>query len=681
MARLSSELVLSLTDRVSGPARAVGRSLHKMNADLRGYARPQIGYLAEVAGAAALVGPAAAAFATQQTAVAAADFESMLTNIQKKAGATAEQTAKLGEEIKDLATNGQLAVPIEEIAAAYERGAAAGIPLADLREFASLSAQAADAFEMSATDVGNAAAGFSTVLKIPMKDMERYFDLINGLGDSGIADESGIVDYIDRGGAMAKTFGLVPEEIAAIGAALANLKVPAEKAATATNSIFAKLLAPEALSKPAYKAFKKLVGNTETFAEAVDEDASEALVGLLQHLKDLDKATRTGMVADIFGQEHLDTVLQMVEGLDEVRENLAFAAGNSWFGSLDKAYALKLDDFWSQWQIAKNELNKLMIDAGTMSMPALKRGLEGAREMIREIGEGLESFKAQVDIEEVEKARVAISDLATIIGDLLNLDASDSAIKDGFRDLANIVNDVSVGIQKARDAIEAVTDPTGSKRAAREKEARQKAMDAHPGMGRPRSSIPDDKPRRYGGSAFSVDVEKGSAAEKVIDFYSTKEKPAQRAAPVPSPFAPPPQQIPAVISAIGGGQPAAPTPSPALQSAMDQASARTRNFWGGSAKPEIAEPVRQEAAAAQAIAEQAGAAILSALSVTARPGVDASPIQNLIALIDQARSGLSALGAEAEAAARRAGDVAAAARANYRQELDGLHADLDPAGF
>lgn len=40
-----------------------------------------------------------------------------------------------------------------------------------------------------------------------MGDMEKYFDLINSLADSGIADERDIVNFIDRAGAGLKVFG------------------------------------------------------------------------------------------------------------------------------------------------------------------------------------------------------------------------------------------------------------------------------------------------------------------------------------------------------------------------------------------------------------------------------------------------------------------------------------------
>ncbi|MEC5289374.1 MULTISPECIES: phage tail tape measure protein [unclassified Aurantimonas] len=321
---------------------------------------------------------------------AAIDFEDQMTGIQKKAGASAEQMAKVRDEILTLAGSGEIASPIEEISSAFERGAAAGLPLDDLREFALLSTKAADAFEMSAAQVGDSFAGFEKVLGVPRAELEKVADLINHLADSGIADESEIVRFMDRSGAMAKTLGLTVQETAAFGAALANLKVPAGMASTAMNAIMTKLVAPDALSAKASGAMQDLVGDVEAFARALDDDADKAIVGLLGQLKALDNAKRAGIIANIFGLEHVDVVSQMVEGLDEVKRNLHDAGDESlWLGSLQRSYNLKLDDTSSKFRIFWNNMKGWLISIGDRALPILNRALDRVSEfMFRMRSEG-----------------------------------------------------------------------------------------------------------------------------------------------------------------------------------------------------------------------------------------------------------------------------------------------------
>lgn len=314
---------------------------------------------------------------------AAADFESLLTGIEKKSGATAEQMKAIGREILDLAMSGQLASSIEEIGAAYERGAAAGLPIDELREFALLSTKAADAFEMSAEATGNAFVGFQKVLGVAAEDLERVADLINYLADSGIADERDIVAFMDSAGALAKTVGLSVEETAALGAALVNLKVPAGEAATAMNSVLTKLIAPQSLSKKAKAAFEEVVGDAGKFAKSMAEDADAAIVGLLEKFAALDSSERAGAIAEIFGLHHADVVQQLVAGVDELKRNLTEAKNEAaWLGSLQNTYAMKLDDFWSKSQRFWNNTKGLLTILGERTLPIFGSALDAMSDYI-----------------------------------------------------------------------------------------------------------------------------------------------------------------------------------------------------------------------------------------------------------------------------------------------------------
>ena len=110
------------------------------------------------------------------------------------------------------------------------------------------------------------------------------------------------------------------------------------------------------------------------------EIADGALQGALDKIDELDKFKRAEILTSIFGQGFSDEVARLASGTDEFRRNLAYAADESkWFGSLNNSYQMKLDDFWSQWQLVKNSLSELAIDAGTMGMPALKGALQEVR--------------------------------------------------------------------------------------------------------------------------------------------------------------------------------------------------------------------------------------------------------------------------------------------------------------
>ncbi|MCD1644338.1 phage tail tape measure protein [Aurantimonas coralicida] len=783
MTRMTAELVATLTDRVSAQARQIERSLDRMERTNgraeRGMTRGAVaggrmsGALKVMAlRAGAIAGPMAAAFGAKEVVTTAADFESSLVGIQKKAGTTAEQTAAIGEEIKALATSGEIAVPIEEIAAAYERGAAAGIPIDQLKEFARLSSMAADAFEMSAEDVGNAAAGFQTNLDIPIKDMERYFDLINGLADAGIADESEIVTFLDKVGAKLKSFGLSNEQSAALGASLLNLKMPAEVAARAMDTLTTKLLTPNA-SKTSRKAFNELYGSTEAFTDLLKEDTQEAMIDFLKKIEKLDKFKRAELLTDILGQGFSGEVGQLSGGIEELLRNLRYAEGRDWFGSLRKSYDLKLDTFWSQWQIMKNALAELAIDTGTMGMPALKGALAGVQTLVAEIGDGMGAFEARLDIKGLSEARQAVGELMSLVLQLLTMGGEGTAIENTFRRLADLINTVSGGIETAQEfmqAIGAIEDTTPDKGVG---DAVNKVIDGVAGVspvgqaaagvrdvvtGRrtdeERATIEADNDRRRlmmggGKSIEQLDAERREywqrrnrrLGDKAVPFaagemrlpditYPTEvppglvrhtpvparrperrvpipiRRPAIAAAPQPAPAAdaapqPAPSSDTAAIEAeirridqrlgelsstaaeVRGAGIAAPgagavSSLKSVADEMERLMQRRRELDTllmqplAMSAPSIEAPLRAEGDRARLAASEAGNAMLQALSITARPNVDTSAIDALIAKVRSARSELASLGASARAAR----DSVAGARADY----SALHANTTRAG-
>lgn len=411
---------------------------------------------------ATFVAGAGAYFGFQSVVSGAADFQSQLTAIQKKAGTTAEQTRRIGEEALALANSGELAVSIEEIMSAFERGAAAGIPLDQLSEFARLSAMAADAFEMAAEDVANAAAGFKVGLGIDMSEMEAYFGLINKLADSGIADEAGIINFLDRAGAQLSKFGVTAEQAAAYASTLASIKMPPETAARMMNTLTSKLLSPG--SKQAKVALKGIVGNVGEFHKLLKHDANKALEFFLQKVGALDKFKSAELLTGLLGQGFSDEVLRLAGAYEELQRNQAVATDRkSWENSLPETYKLKLDDFWSQFELLKNAFATLKINLGDMALPGLTSGLGSAIQLVKDIDEGLAAFKANVDTTELDKAGQAVSELAGKIDELLSMGSEDSALVRHFRNLAGPVNAVAEGINLAKNAAQALglAEPDG----------------------------------------------------------------------------------------------------------------------------------------------------------------------------------------------------------------------------
>ncbi|WP_210187235.1 phage tail tape measure protein [Agrobacterium pusense] len=343
--------------------------------------------LARFGGPAAIA--AGAIYATKQ----AGDFEQALFNIQKKSGATTKQMADLREEILSLSK--VMPVSMDEITSAFERGAAAGVPLGELRDFARLSSGVADAWDTTAENVSNTFAGFVAGMGMQRKDLEAFASLINDLADSGIADETGIADFIDRAGASLKNFGMTPEEVAAYGAALLNLKMPAEVAARAMDTVSGKLLAPENLSPKSSTALKAIVGDLDKFAKM---SGNTKMVYFLQQVEKLSSQRRASLLGALLGEGFDDEIMRLVAGSEELRRNLKMARDHvaSPSNSIADAQAKKFELFNSQLLLLRKNMEDVFRSAGEKAiMPWLSDAIKQVNDAIADMDTRRKAVKGQ----------------------------------------------------------------------------------------------------------------------------------------------------------------------------------------------------------------------------------------------------------------------------------------------
>jgi TP901 family phage tail tape measure protein len=340
--------------------------------------------------------PAALVLGLKSVTNAAGDFEESLFQIKKKSGATREEIEGLRGEMMGLAK--EVPVSLDEIAKAYERGAAAGIPLDELRDFAKLTVQVADAWDMTAEDVANAFAGFEKGMGIPRDELEGLADAINYLADSGISDEKDIVNFLDRVGANAQSVGIAARNTAAFGAALVNLKMPPEVAARAFNSLLSKLIAPENLSPKSRSALQKITGDVEQFRKVMGEDPNKGLLFFFDKLEKLTGQQRMSLLGALMGEGFSDEVSRMAEGLGQIKEMLeAVQQTNKYEGSIAGLSDQRLELYKAKVKQLQAAFENLKVTIGEDVLPMAKDVIDWARDGIdtlREQKMGADKFDA-----------------------------------------------------------------------------------------------------------------------------------------------------------------------------------------------------------------------------------------------------------------------------------------------
>jgi TP901 family phage tail tape measure protein len=367
---IEARLKISAIDRTGKVLSNIGNKLEMVNRRAVMFNRTQQAVSDSLLLMARYVGPAALGLELYRATTKAANFETSLFNIQKKSNATTEQMKLLGEQARQLSR--EMPLSIDEIAAGMERGAAAGVPTDQLREFARLTAMIADGWEVSSEEAGNFVAGFNKGLHIPMEQMQTFASLINDLADSGIADEKDIADFIDRVGASLQNFGMTPQQVAAYGASFLNLKMPAEVAARAMNTLSSKLIAPENLAPKSRKALTAIVGDLKSFAKL---SGDEKMSRFLRSLHNMPNQRRASLLGALLGEGFSDEILRLVNGLDEVDRNMGMVRKQMEHpsNSILTLYEKQLETFNQRVKILRNQLGDIELSLGQRILPLAEK--------------------------------------------------------------------------------------------------------------------------------------------------------------------------------------------------------------------------------------------------------------------------------------------------------------------
>lgn len=310
MATVAEELIVRIVadDRFSGPFQRIRDALDGFTRDI-----------ANVAGAADRafggmdVAPASEAINELSVKVAelgerfghdayenALHFEDQLTTISRVAHLTADGTARLGEQLKQLGID--LRKPTEDLAHAAEMAARLGIEGDEVIKFVKVVDRFAIGTGSSAADAGVALANirkiFHTTVGESMVDLERVSSAIIEADQTAGAMASSILAGMRRVSA-AIDLGMRPEPVIAMIAVLNSMGIAGEAAGTQINSALTFLVQPKKMEEAA-----RLVGMTAAaFKKELGTDAVAALTKLLNAIHLIkDPVDKVNASTEIFGR-------------------------------------------------------------------------------------------------------------------------------------------------------------------------------------------------------------------------------------------------------------------------------------------------------------------------------------------------------------------------------------------
>jgi TP901 family phage tail tape measure protein len=366
-----------------------------------------------------VAGFAGAAYAFAQPIKQAIAFETAMLGVAKQVEGARDAGGKLTpvytgmrKEIQMLGR--EIPIATNELAAMAEAGARMGIAKQDLIGFTKQAAIMASAFGLPAAELADDMGKIANLYKIPIPAIGKLGDTINYLDDNAIAKGGDIINFLTRVGGVAASVKITGNNMAALGSTLLTLGETTDTASTATNAIFQKFAAAESGTKPFKQAMDQLGLSLSDVQKGMQVDAQGTLLEVLDAINTMPADQRLGILADLVGLEHSDTLAKLASGVAEYRKQIQMAGSDKAQGSMSREFSARLGTTAAQLEIMGNRVGEVGVGFGTVLLPALNMVLQPMAAVATWAADVVEQFPGVVYI--VGALAAGVAGYATYVG-------------------------------------------------------------------------------------------------------------------------------------------------------------------------------------------------------------------------------------------------------------------------
>lgn len=314
--------------------------------------------------------------------VMAAKFETAMLGVAKQVDGARDKAGNLTTVYYDMAKSIQqlgreIPLATNELADMVAAGARMGVAKDELIGFTRTAAMMADAFELPAGELADNMGKIAGLFKIPIPAIGELADSINYLDDNAISKGGDIIDFLTRTGGVASSIKVTGKEMAALGSTLLTLGERTENAGTAVNAIYSKLAAADKGTKKFKSAMKEIGLSTSAVQKGMQKDATGTLMKVMEAIGKLPADKQLGVMVELVGLEHSDTLAKLANNTGEWRKQLELANGAAAKGSMSREFQARLETTNSQWRLMKNRVEEVAVNLGSVLLPAVN-GVFGA---------------------------------------------------------------------------------------------------------------------------------------------------------------------------------------------------------------------------------------------------------------------------------------------------------------
>ena len=276
MSVLTSQLILSLVDRVTAPARAVAATMNRLKlAQAANNAK-----MAEMRGRmveSAMMGYALAR-AISAPVKSAMAFESAMADVNKVVDfASPDGLKQMSADI--LAMSKRIPIAATGIAEIVGAAGQAGMQGGELLSFAEMAAKVGVAFDVTADMAGESLAKIKTALGLTVAQTGALADAMNHLSNTSASSAPDLLDYMSRVGSIGKQYGFTETQTVAIGSAMIAAGAKADVAATSFRNVGKALVRGKNATTGQVDAFDELGLEATDVAKRMQQDAVRRRLG------------------------------------------------------------------------------------------------------------------------------------------------------------------------------------------------------------------------------------------------------------------------------------------------------------------------------------------------------------------------------------------------------------------
>ena len=278
--------------------------------------------------------------------------------------------------------SGQIPIATTEIAKMMTAAARMEVPTGQLKEFTLLASEMATAFDAVPDELTESMGKVAKNFKIPLTDIRGLADSINYLDDNAISKGADIIDFLNRTSGVVSTVAMSAKDAAALGSTLLTLGERAETAGTAANAIVQKFAAATKGTKKFQEAMAEIGLSSQDVQMGMSKDASATLDMVVAAIRKLPEDKRIGVMVELVGMEHSDTLAKLVDKPEELARQRQLANSKGADGSMAREAAARNAALSAQYVMLQNRVFNLKSAMGEQLAPVLTQLMKAVNPLL-----------------------------------------------------------------------------------------------------------------------------------------------------------------------------------------------------------------------------------------------------------------------------------------------------------